>query len=230
MIHTFTGGADGSEPQAGVVFDSAGNLYSASVYGGTLSAGNIFKLTKQSNQSWKETVLYNFTGGADGASPWDTPIFGLRRPSLRHRLRRRHLLWYRLRACAHIAWMEGDRTLHLPRRKHRPLPRWRPDPRFRRQSLWRSLKRRRRQPRSSLRNHGRRRKPVAHCLSLKALTCVPARSDVTAFLLQARGEEGAVRIDQWGETNENPQRRLHESPTSTKKNRKGGAPPSHRIC
>jgi uncharacterized repeat protein (TIGR03803 family) len=74
VIHTFTGGADGSEPQAGVVFDSAGNLYSASVYGGTLSAGNIFKLTKQSNQSWKETVLYNFTGGADGASPWDTPI------------------------------------------------------------------------------------------------------------------------------------------------------------
>ena len=74
MIHTFTGGADGSEPQADVVFDSAGNLYSASVYGGTLSAGNIFKLTKQSNQSWKETVLYNFTGGADGASPWDTPI------------------------------------------------------------------------------------------------------------------------------------------------------------
>jgi hypothetical protein len=74
VIHTFTGGADGSEPQAGVVFDSPGSLYSASVYGGTLSAGNIFKLTKQSNQSWKETVLYNFTGGADGASPWDTPI------------------------------------------------------------------------------------------------------------------------------------------------------------
>jgi uncharacterized repeat protein (TIGR03803 family) len=75
VIHTFTGGADGSEPQAGVVFDVAGNLYGASVYGGTHSGGNIFELAKQPDQSWKETVLYNFTGGADGASPWDTPIF-----------------------------------------------------------------------------------------------------------------------------------------------------------
>ena len=45
------------------------------MYGGTHSGGNIFELAKQPDQSWKETVLYNFTGGADGASPWDTPIF-----------------------------------------------------------------------------------------------------------------------------------------------------------
>jgi uncharacterized repeat protein (TIGR03803 family) len=51
VIHTFTGGADGSEPQAGVVFDSAGNLYSASVYGGTLSAGNITYSNLPSSQT-----------------------------------------------------------------------------------------------------------------------------------------------------------------------------------
>ena len=62
---TFTGGADGALPYAGLIRDSAGNLYGTTSAGGTFQWGNIFKLDK----TGKEAVLYNFTGGADGSCP-----------------------------------------------------------------------------------------------------------------------------------------------------------------
>jgi len=74
-LYTFTGGADGGQPYGGLVFDSEGNLYGTTEYGGKSSAcgvlecGTVFKLT-QSSGSWSQSVLYNFTGGAtDGANP-----------------------------------------------------------------------------------------------------------------------------------------------------------------
>jgi uncharacterized repeat protein (TIGR03803 family) len=63
--YTFTGGADGAYPAAGVVGDSAGNLYGTTQYGGASGAGVVFKVDKSGN----ETVLYSFTGGADGGNP-----------------------------------------------------------------------------------------------------------------------------------------------------------------
>jgi len=65
VLHTFTGGADGGEPQAGVIRDAAANLYGTTSSGGTAGGGTVFKLDTSGN----ETVLYNFTGGADGGSP-----------------------------------------------------------------------------------------------------------------------------------------------------------------
>lgn len=73
-LYTFTGGADGGVPNGGLVRDTAGNLYGATTYGGstnsgptncTLGCGVIFKL----DTAGKETVLYQFSGGADGAHP-----------------------------------------------------------------------------------------------------------------------------------------------------------------
>jgi uncharacterized repeat protein (TIGR03803 family) len=75
VIHSFTGASDGSEPDAGLIFDAAGNLYGATVYGGAHGKGNLFQLTPGIHGSWKEIVLHQFTGGADGSAPWDTPIF-----------------------------------------------------------------------------------------------------------------------------------------------------------
>jgi uncharacterized repeat protein (TIGR03803 family) len=72
VLYTFTGGADGGYPYAGVISDSAGNLYGTTQGGGTAdAAGVVFKLQPpaQSGGAWLETVLYSFTGGDDGAYP-----------------------------------------------------------------------------------------------------------------------------------------------------------------
>jgi uncharacterized repeat protein (TIGR03803 family) len=68
VLHKFTGGADGGSPYAGLIFDAAGNLYGTTGQGGSLGGGTVFKLTPNSDGTWKESVLYTFTGGADGGS------------------------------------------------------------------------------------------------------------------------------------------------------------------
>jgi len=66
VLHRFKGGTDGANPYAGVTLDSAGNLYGTSYKGGAANAGVVYKL----DPSGEETVLYSFTGGADGANPY----------------------------------------------------------------------------------------------------------------------------------------------------------------
>jgi uncharacterized repeat protein (TIGR03803 family) len=73
VLYNFTGGADGGSPQSGVIQDSAGNLYGTALFGGDLSCklgatfgcGVVFKL----DTTGRETVLYSFTGGSEGANP-----------------------------------------------------------------------------------------------------------------------------------------------------------------
>ena len=65
VLHTFTGGAGGNEPYAGVTLDPAGNLYGATYYGGTKNHGVVYKLSKAGY-----TVLHSFSGSADGANPY----------------------------------------------------------------------------------------------------------------------------------------------------------------
>ena len=116
VLHSFTGGADGGNPYAGVIRDSAGNLYGTANGGGARarawcsssirpasircctpsragpmaatptegvirdSAGNLYGTTNgggasnagvvfKMDTSGNETVLYSFTGGADGGNP-----------------------------------------------------------------------------------------------------------------------------------------------------------------
>jgi uncharacterized repeat protein (TIGR03803 family) len=66
---------DGAFPGAGLIFDSAGNLYSTTSQGGTARDGTVFKLTPNSDRSWSESVLYSFAGGEDGAAPAGGLIF-----------------------------------------------------------------------------------------------------------------------------------------------------------
>jgi uncharacterized repeat protein (TIGR03803 family) len=66
VLYSFTGGADGGHPDAGVIRDAAGNLYGTTYYGGTgYGYGVVYKLDTQG----QETVLYSFMGGADGRYP-----------------------------------------------------------------------------------------------------------------------------------------------------------------
>jgi len=75
LLYQFTGGADGGEPQAGVIFDSAGNLYGTTGVGGTGNYGVVFKLTPSSS-GWTESVLYRFAGPPDGYDPAGALTFG----------------------------------------------------------------------------------------------------------------------------------------------------------
>jgi uncharacterized repeat protein (TIGR03803 family) len=65
VLYTFTGGKDGAFPAAGLIRDSAGNLYGTTSYGNG-HAGSVFKL----DSSGKLTVLHTFRGGAGGARPF----------------------------------------------------------------------------------------------------------------------------------------------------------------
>lgn len=83
VLYRFQGGADGSGPQATLVFDNFGNLYGTTSSGGTTDNGTVFQLTPPpgGNGQWTETVLYSFkgvpsgNGGGDGAYPGSL-IFG----------------------------------------------------------------------------------------------------------------------------------------------------------
>jgi uncharacterized repeat protein (TIGR03803 family) len=74
-LYSFTGGKDGGLPFAGLIFDSAGNLYGTTYYGGDDGVGAIFELSPNQDGSWTEKVLHSFTGGKDGALPAATLIF-----------------------------------------------------------------------------------------------------------------------------------------------------------
>ncbi len=65
-LYSFLGGAgDGSNPQGGLVIDSAGNLYGTTQLGGAQNYGTVFKIDTSNH----ETVLYSFKGGSDGVYP-----------------------------------------------------------------------------------------------------------------------------------------------------------------
>ncbi len=82
VLYRFSGAPDGAGP-AGLIPDSAGNLYGTTYYGGTgpcndgqgVGCGTVFKLDKSGN----ETILHSFSGGTDGANP---PGGGLVRDSM----------------------------------------------------------------------------------------------------------------------------------------------------
>jgi len=64
-LYTFTGGADGANPAAGVIRDAKGNLYGTTPNGGAHLGGLVFKVDAKGH----ETVLYNFDGGLYGGNP-----------------------------------------------------------------------------------------------------------------------------------------------------------------
>jgi uncharacterized repeat protein (TIGR03803 family) len=69
VLYSFKGGADGSNPFAGLLADSTGALYGTTTSGGASGHGTVFKLTSVGT-GYTESVLYSFKGGIDGAKPF----------------------------------------------------------------------------------------------------------------------------------------------------------------
>ncbi|MFZ0706264.1 MAG: choice-of-anchor tandem repeat GloVer-containing protein [Candidatus Korobacteraceae bacterium] len=67
VLYNFTGGSDGGSPDAGVIFDKAGNLYGTTIVGGT-GHGTVYELMP-SGSGWSESVLYAFKPGVGGVYP-----------------------------------------------------------------------------------------------------------------------------------------------------------------
>jgi uncharacterized repeat protein (TIGR03803 family) len=74
VLYQFTGSTDGGSPAGNLVFDTSGNLYGTTEYGGDsecyggLGCGTVFELSPTSS-GWKESVLHAFADKADGALP-----------------------------------------------------------------------------------------------------------------------------------------------------------------
>jgi uncharacterized repeat protein (TIGR03803 family) len=69
VIYSFGGDADGEYIDSDLVMDSAGNIYGTSVLGGDFGGGTVFELSPSGGR-WVHTVLYSFTGAADGGEPY----------------------------------------------------------------------------------------------------------------------------------------------------------------
>lgn len=77
LPHSFNdNGKDGKYPQAGLVLDTAGNLYGTTYEGGnattcsTVSCGTVFELKPKADGGWTEKLLHSFNdNGTDGYNP-----------------------------------------------------------------------------------------------------------------------------------------------------------------
>jgi uncharacterized repeat protein (TIGR03803 family) len=65
---------DAAQPLGGLIFDKAGNLYGTTAAGGSGASGAVYELSPVAG-AWNETLLYQFTGGSDGAGPEGGLIF-----------------------------------------------------------------------------------------------------------------------------------------------------------
>ena len=75
VLYSFTGGSDGANPWAGVIFDATGTLYGTTYLGGASGLGVVYKLTPNSGGTWTESVLHTFTG-SNGIHPvWGNLAF-----------------------------------------------------------------------------------------------------------------------------------------------------------
>ena len=67
VLHSFTGGNDGANPQGALIVDAKGNLYGTASQGGEGNAGTVFEIAK--NGKFKVLYAFKEVGQIDGANP-----------------------------------------------------------------------------------------------------------------------------------------------------------------
>jgi uncharacterized repeat protein (TIGR03803 family) len=76
VLYSFHSESDGIIPAGGVVLDSKGNLYGATVEGGHyVNFGALFRV-RHEGKTWKESVVFSFDGW-DGYGPQPGLIWGV---------------------------------------------------------------------------------------------------------------------------------------------------------
>jgi len=86
ILYSFPTAKQGYLPNGDLVFDGAGNLYGATIYGGGYGTtcdpyyqycGAVFELSppKTKGGKWTEKVLHSFKSGTDGAYPYGDLVF-----------------------------------------------------------------------------------------------------------------------------------------------------------
>ena len=71
-LHSFyQAGGDGYNPYSGVALDTKGNVYGSAPGGGAYGYGVLYEITAAGQYS----ILYNFTGGADGGTPRNALVY-----------------------------------------------------------------------------------------------------------------------------------------------------------
>lgn len=70
VIYSFGGDEDGEYADTDLVRDASGNLYGTTVQGGAHGSGTVWQLHPNGDGTWTHSVLYSFTGGADGGEPY----------------------------------------------------------------------------------------------------------------------------------------------------------------
>jgi uncharacterized repeat protein (TIGR03803 family) len=68
VLYSFQGPSDGENPYGILSFDTNGNLYGSTYYGGTAGYGTVFELVR-SGGVWTKTTVWNYSGGSDGGNP-----------------------------------------------------------------------------------------------------------------------------------------------------------------
>jgi len=68
VLYTFSGDADGAQPNTSLVFDKSGDLYGTTFSGGNSGYGTAFELSPTAG-GWTESTVYTFAGNNDGANP-----------------------------------------------------------------------------------------------------------------------------------------------------------------
>lgn len=90
ILYSFIGGNDGANPLADLVIGPGTTLYGATEQGGTVTSqtgcttppctftnwGVVFQVAPKGGGNWAESVLYTFSGGADGGTPESALILG----------------------------------------------------------------------------------------------------------------------------------------------------------
>jgi uncharacterized repeat protein (TIGR03803 family) len=66
VLHNFGNFIDGRNPQATLIFDASGNIYSTTVNGGNHGFGTVFELSPKTGGGWAETILHSFNNAGNG--------------------------------------------------------------------------------------------------------------------------------------------------------------------